>query len=778
MKRQFVDALVPVLGLMALLAGSNCSVAGQDQRAPIRVTFEDTEGKLPMGWALASSSQRFGYSVAISPNNPKEGGRCLQMSRDARDDNAMAVGNISQTVDAAPFRGKRVRLSAAIRVDGTSGAGSAYLWLRSDLKNASASGFFDNMADRPVISKDWAYYEIVGDIEDQADKLRFGLMLLGNGSAWLDDLTLEVLGPAPALVRQPARALTPRGLGNVTAFARLTGYVRHFYPGTEAMAADWDVFTIRGMREVESAGGPGELVSKLQGLFQPIAPMVRVYPTAEAGGRSRPAGEIPNGAKRVVFLHQIGFGNGPTGMYHRELVSKMLNEATSDGITPVPSDVFRTDLGGGVSCSVPFALYADERGTLPHVGQPKAPSSSLPQPTKVRYTGDDRATRLADVALAWNIFEHYYPYFDITDVDWRAVLGAKLQQAATDKNERDFLRTLEEMVVALRDGHGGVELQSDGETYTVPLYWGWIDDQLVVAEVKDPSSGIARGDVILRIDGLPAAEALARTESLISAATPQWRRYSALRRLALGLKDQPVTFEIEPFAAPGTRSQVTLKRDTPMLTFQDRRPDKIAEMEPGILYLNINEISDADLDRITPRLEKARGIIYDFRGYPRSLSPGMIFAHLIDKPVTSAQWHFPEVSVPDHVNMTFKRIGEWSIEPAAPTFTAKRVFIIDGRAISYAESCLEIVEYYRLGEIVGEATAGTNGGNQPFMLPGGYMVTWTGTKVLKHDGSRHHGVGIRPTVPVTRTRAAIAVGRDEFLEKALEIVKQKGASAF
>jgi hypothetical protein len=42
--------------------------------------------------------------------------------------------------------------------------------------------------------------------------------------------------------------------------------------------------------------------------------------------------------------------------------------------------------------------------------------------------------------------------------------------------------------------------------------------------------------------------------------------------------------------------------------------------------------------------------------------------------------------------------------------------------------------------------------------------------VLKHDGSRHHGVGIRPTVPVERTIKGIAAGRDEFLEKAIEIV--------
>jgi C-terminal processing protease CtpA/Prc len=81
-----------------------------------------------------------------------------------------------------------------------------------------------------------------------------------------------------------------------------------------------------------------------------------------------------------------------------------------------------------------------------------------------------------------------------------------------------------------------------------------------------------------------------------------------------------------------------------------------------------------------------------------------------------------------------------------------------------------IVEAYRLGEIVGEATAGTNGNVNPFVLPGGYSVSWTGMQVLKHDGSRHHGVGIRPTIPVQRTRAGVAAGRDELLERAVEVV--------
>ncbi|MFT3685047.1 MAG: S41 family peptidase [Phycisphaerales bacterium] len=101
------------------------------------------------------------------------------------------------------------------------------------------------------------------------------------------------------------------------------------------------------------------------------------------------------------------------------------------------------------------------------------------------------------------------------------------------------------------------------------------------------------------------------------------------------------------------------------------------------------------------------------------------------------------------------------------------VFLTDGRAISYAESVMGIVEAYKLGDIVGGPTAGTNGNINPFTLPGGYSVIWTGMRVIKHDGSRHHGVGITPTVPCEPTPAGLAAGRDEVLEKAVEVIKAK-----
>src|SRR5262249_37261711 len=111
-----------------------------------------------------------------------------------------------------------------------------------------------------------------------------------------------------------------------------------------------------------------------------------------------------------------------------------------------------------------------------------------------------------------------------------------------------------------------------------------------------------------------------------------------------------------------------------------------------------------------------------------------------------------------------------SDEPDAPSRSARVAFITDGRAISAAETFMGIVEAYRIAEIVGEPTAGTNGNVNSIALPGGFSIMFTGMKVLKHDGSQHHGVGIRPTVETHRTIAGIAAGKDEMLDAALDAV--------
>jgi C-terminal processing protease CtpA/Prc len=198
---------------------------------------------------------------------------------------------------------------------------------------------------------------------------------------------------------------------------------------------------------------------------------------------------------------------------------------------------------------------------------------------------------------------------------------------------------------------------------------------------------------------------------------------------------------------------------------------KWKKLSDRLYYLNLSLISMAEIDSLMPDLQKAKGVICDLRGYPNGNHD--LITHLLKNRDTSSSWmRIPKTIYPDHEkNVVYVNQG-WNLEPKAPTLQAKIAFLTDGRAISYAESYMSFIENYKLAAIVGGPTAGTNGNVNPLTLPGGYSVTWTGMKVVKHDGSTHHGVGIKPTVPVSRTIAGVRAGRDEMLEKAIGVVSQ------
>jgi hypothetical protein len=713
---------------------------------------------LPQGWKISNPRglANPGYTAKLTHEQVREGAFCAELS--SGDGERAPFGNLMQNFDAAAYRGKRVRFRAAVRTEGR-----GQLWLRVDRQNGEM-GFFDNMGDRPILEKEWRYYDIVGDVALDAERINIGVILLRTGKVWIDDASFQVLGDTPSLPVEAARTLTPRGLQNEVAFARLYGLIRYFHPSDQAVHTDWNAFAIRGVREVEGARNDAELAQKLSSLFADSAPTARVLLSKQK--YSLPAELLPPTDKtdcKITFWHHHGLGQQKEGAYHSERLKKDL-DSTDAGKTPLPASPWKAELSSGVTAWVPLALYVDAKGTLPHGPETMFPAASA-EPTA--WSADDRGTRLADVIIAWNIFEHFYPYFDVVNTDWAAVLPKSLESAANDKDESAFNDTLRRLIADLHDGHGN--FSKGVPDANLPLQWDWIENKLVVTAVADSIKGrIAPGDAVLRINGQQAAEALAAQEALVSGATKQWIRYRGLQNLRRGRNGQIANLTIEPFAETGKAVEVPLQYEKGSAV-EEHRPAPIEEIQPGIYYVDIGRISESALQSALPQLEKAQGIVFDFRGYP-SLGKEFL-TYLSDHPLLSAQWLIPDLLWPDRHDMQFTHGGEWNLQPAKPFLSAKKAFITDGRAISYAESCMGIIEYYKLGAIVGAPTAGTNGNINPVALPGGYTVTWTGMKVLKQDGSRHHGMGIIPTIPVSRTRAGVAAGHDEFLERAIGAVK-------
>lgn len=771
MKILFIVSAILLLfsaGIESLSAQSGLVNTDVVQPKPVNLDFEDGEaGKMPDGWVSPTNAR--GFQAELTEISPKTGRRAglLKSLRGATEADERAFGNLMQAIDAAPYRGKRVRLRAAVKLEPQQRGARSFLWMRADRPNKQR-GFFDNMSDRPILfTSGWQFFEIVGDIEEDATVINFGMLLMGRGAAYLDSVTLEDLGK-PIILNEPPRALTTQGLENLVAFARLLGYVRHFHPSDEAAAVDWEAFAVGGIRQIESAKNKKELVEGLEKLFRPIAPTARVYLTGKRTASAKDLKPNQTGGLKIISWHHNGFGqkNAGPAAYSSERKTRETTAEETSASSLDPRRPFTADLGGGVSVSVPLALFADDKGTLPRANV-KQDNGAENKPA-YKFSGNDRLTRLTSVVLAWNVFQHFYPYFDVVQTDWQQVLKDSLTSAAADKDEKEFLQTMRRMVAQLHDGHGNVTHPSGRFTYELPILFDWAENNLVVSQTAAANTeGLQPGDIILSVDGKPSAEVLAEIETFISGATGQWRRQAALRSLRMGIKDSEVRLEVENEA--GQKRFVTLRRSNEAFTLRETRPAKIEEIKPSVFYVDLDRISDDDFIAALPKLEKAKGIVFDLRGYPK-VSPQVI-AHLIDKPVQSAQWLIPIVKNPDHQNMTdYDRRGRWDLQPEQPRLTAKIAFITDGRAISYAESYMGIIEAYKLAEIVGEPTAGTNGNINPFTVPGGYRVVWTGMRVIKHDNSQHHGIGIKPTVPVSKTIRGIRENRDEQLEKAVEIV--------
>lgn len=372
----------------------------------------------------------------------------------------------------------------------------------------------------------------------------------------------------------------------------------------------------------------------------------------------------------------------------------------------------------------------------------------------------DRDTRRAILHQAWSVFQRYYPYWDVVDSDWNAAFHTALQSADSDLDEAAFTRTLRRFVAALHDGHAAVVCGPD-LPFVPPLAWDWIENRLAVIAGPPP---LRPGDLVLEIDGIPAAEALAAEEELTSAATPQHRRARALSTLAAGGKDSEIHLAIQPEQGPVRTAH--LRRSQPADGCFPTREETIAEIRPHIFYIDLRRATDDNFQNALPRLAAAHGIVFDLRGQPKISKT--FLQYLTDHPLDSPHWDIPASVDPGGI-ITWHR-SHWTLQLAAPRLRAKLAFLANAAAISYAETLLGIVEHYKLGEIVGSPTGGTNGNIAWLHLPGDYSIRWTAMRVMKHDGTRHHGVGIQPTVPVFSTFAGVRAGRDEVLESGIMLV--------
>lgn len=569
-------------------------------------------------------------------------------------------------------------------------------------------GYFNNMHEQPITSEKWEEYTIKGRMGANGKLVNIGLYVMGGGSMFIDNMSLSFKNDKGEWVE----------------------VYKNDFENDKVQKEPSDL--IHGIGK----GGSG------------------------TAGVCEVVSEEAQSGKNCLFL----------ALREKQNTSgSKINKSIFD-FKPKPGECITKSINSDLSCTLPINLYGTDEGTFPK-GDESQLKLLMDNLQKLKTSSaSDLYVRLADVIMIYNIMQHFYPYFDVVKTDWNEAFVVALNESYDCKDPLDFLNVIRKFTAKLKDGHVWVSYFNENKGYVPALVPEIIENKIVITNVLSESINIPVGSVIDKVNSIPAGELVKKESQYIPAPTVGWLNHILQAQLFRGQLNDSLIFD---FTKPdGTSGNIVLKR-TMSIPDRHSKTDKlttIKKLSQDVYYINIDKASMKTINDSMEKLKTAKAIICDLRGYPNG-NHDLIRHFLKGKDTAKAWMRIPEIIYPDYQPSGFENEG-WALKPEKPYLSAKIIFIIDGSAISYAESYMGFIEGYKLATIVGQPTAGSNGNVNNFVLPGGYSARFTGMKVVRHNGTQQHAIGILPNVYVNKTIKGVIEGRDEFLEKAIEIANQ------
>ncbi|HYC35070.1 MAG TPA: S41 family peptidase [Usitatibacter sp.] len=566
-----------------------------------------------------------------------------------------------------------------------------------------------------------------------------------------------------------ASSTTPQQADALMALARVHGIVRYFHPSDAVETMKWNPFLVRAAERMGTVASASEIGPRLEEIYGPIVEGFRVVPVGTA--ITRPQGEGP-----IVEWRHLGYGIDTDAaspyVSWRTHYAPVAGGKVKGGFfqhrgeaeAPVHAEpVMRVPVAAGLEAHVPVSLPLSA-AKLSDARKAKLEEFAAALDA-VPMAGDEatRAQAHADGIAAWNVARHFYPYWDVVKVDWEAGLRPwLLRQPATLTRDqlRDSLRALAE---PLNDAQGeiadprqlrnraflGISVRPAGERWVV-------DASLAPDKIKP-------GDVVSAVGGKPANAWFKERMALISGSA-QHKRWRARYELTAGDKGETIAIR---FTRGKESFEATLTYDQPRAV-HEARPAALQEVKPGIHYVDASRFDKAAFEKALETMKDAKGVVFDLRGLP-ARDAVTLASHWVTRP-DSAQWMFvPRIDRPGAMSSASWSLG-WNVGPNATLAKAKKVLLVDGRTVGYGESLAGYFPAHSTGPVVGAASAGATGNIAIAPLPSGLGFIFTGMRVTRHDGKTPiHGKGFEPDTVVAPTLEGIRAGRDEALDRAVEI---------
>jgi len=418
--------------------------------------------------------------------------------------------------------------------------------------------------------------------------------------------------------------------------------------------------------------------------------------------------------------------------------------------------------------------------------------------------------RLVALFRYWNIIQYYYPYKYLIGENWQNVLTEFIPLFIYAKNELEYKFTLVRLVARIHDSHAFLYdkvIEKYKGDNIVPFYVSFIEGKPVITDtlidisklkyplkkvgsfvkgnpvIKDTIITVSGknyplqiGDIILKVNGKTVDRIISEQLPFISGSnlSAQLTKLS-FELMRTNAKNIHVTFmrgndvyskdlTCYPMKSPGFRNIV--HKDKPLY--------RLISKEKNIGYIYLGSLSGG----IIPDFSNTRGVIIDLRSYPNGkMINGYLNMHqLYQKPVKFVKFTSTDFLQPGLFTFTqecytdvFKKISS-DCFPKTGFYKGRVIILVNEMTGSHAEYMAMMYRCSPTATVIGSTTAGADGNVSYITLPGNIQTLITGLGIYYPDGRETQRVGIVPDIEVKPTIQGVREGRDEVLEKGIELI--------
>jgi C-terminal processing protease CtpA/Prc len=348
-----------------------------------------------------------------------------------------------------------------------------------------------------------------------------------------------------------------------------------------------------------------------------------------------------------------------------------------------------------------------------------------------------------DFKTFWETLRDNYAYFDAKQTDWNKVKEIYEPQLEGIKDERGFIRLLENMLSELYDSHTQLKTNLADSYRLVPsgldIWAEWIGGKCVITEVRRKSladsAGIMPGMVVVSIDGIPMEQAieplLGKSLKSIDNKVKDWAvrvllagKHNAVNYVGIENRGRTIIYDFK---------NVDYKPDTKNLIESKFLDNNIGYIKINNSLWNTDLI--ADFDNAIDSVFDTDGIILDLRDTPgggNSVVARAIMSRFIDKEMPYQKHELPA----EERQYGVKRSWVEYVAPRGKIYSKPMVILADHWTGSMGEGITIGFDAMKRAVIVGTKLAGLIGAKYDFTLPNTNIgVSYAAEKLFHINGT-------------------------------------------